>query len=297
MAPSEATTPGAVAEPARAVRLGDADVFAGVALSDAAGWNQTADDWALFARHGVAFGRRTARSELVATAAVLPYGPLAWISMVLVGRDWRHRGLASGLLREALEHLGEHGLTPVLDATPAGQAVYERLGFRPGFAFRRWSGEAGRHPASAVDRAVRPAGRDDEDALAPLDRNASGLARGLLLRDLLIRRGTRAWMWAADGNPSAFVIAREGRRAWQLGPLVAPTSAQAQALLQTALAELDGPVFIDVPDAHAGLRAWLGAHGFTVQRPFVRMARAQTLPDCVTQPSAHLFAVAGPEFG
>lgn len=295
MAPSEATR--ADAEPTRPVRLGDADVFAGVALSDAAGWNQTADDWAFFARHGVAIGRRTARSELVATAAVLPYGPLAWISMVLVDREWRHRGLASDLLREALAHLDEHRLTPVLDATPAGQAVYERLGFRPGFGFCRWAGEAGRHPAPVVDSAVRPARGDDEDAMTTLDRNASALTRGLLLRDLLARRGTRTWLWAGDGGPSAFVIAREGRRAWQIGPLVAPTSAQAQALLQTALAELDGPVFIDVPDAHAALRAWLGAQGFTVQRPFVRMARAPALPDCVTQPSAPLFAVAGPEFG
>ena len=54
-------------------RLASADVDAGLRLSDAARWNQTADDWVFFIEHGEAFGIRetTAGDGLVATAAAL----------------------------------------------------------------------------------------------------------------------------------------------------------------------------------------------------------------------------------
>ena len=67
------------------VRLGSGDVSGGLALSDAAGWNQTADDWSFFIAAGAAFGVRDERGALIATAAALPHdGATGWISMVLV---------------------------------------------------------------------------------------------------------------------------------------------------------------------------------------------------------------------
>jgi hypothetical protein len=55
-------------------RLGAADVDAGLRLSDAARWNQTAEDWAHFIAHGDAFGIRDDADGLIATAAASPYG-------------------------------------------------------------------------------------------------------------------------------------------------------------------------------------------------------------------------------
>lgn len=313
MAPSEAA-----AEPAgvalSALRLGDADVLAGVALSDAAGWNQTADDWSLFVRHGVAIGRRSARSELVATAATLPVGgALAWISMVLVARDWQHRGLATQLLGECIAHLRAQHRTPVLDATPAGEAVYRRLGFAPGFGFARWARpapvgaacapaawaeRAGRAVGDAGRHRVREATAADLPEMLALDRAASGLERAFLLRNFLARQGTRAWVACdPDGTATGFALARLGRHAAQIGPLSATNAEQASALFDVALSSTRGTVYVDLPAPRDTIATWLTDVGFAVQRPFVRMALADDLPDCVAQPSARLFAMAGPEFG
>ena len=80
-------------------RLGAADIDAALRLSDAARWNQTADDWAHFVAQGDAFGLRDDAAGLIATAAALPYGPaVGWISMVLVDARHRHRGHATRLL-------------------------------------------------------------------------------------------------------------------------------------------------------------------------------------------------------
>ena len=286
----------------RLVALAPADVEAGLALTDAAGWNQTGDDWALFIEKGRSIGYRDGANRLVATAAALSYGTSAgWISMVLVADAWRHRGLASALLDACVQHLRSANIVPVLDATPAGAAVYRRLGFVAGFEIDRWQWQAAvpvasvPEPAAPATASSRPAGIADLDAIAALDLAATGLDRRFLLASFLSRSQTLAWC-AADGH--GFVIARAGRLATQIGPLVASGPHQAIALLGAALTSArvvpGRSVFLDLPRCRGELAAWLEAHGFVRQRPFVRMALGAAHP-LVLGEGCHVLA--GPEFG
>ncbi len=279
----------------RLVALTLDDVAAGLTLSDAAGWNQTADDWVIFIGHGKAIGFRDALGRLVATAAALPYGDrVGWISMVLVAEGWRHRGLASALLRECISHLQACGATPVLDATAAGAAVYRSLGFAAGFEFERWQSGG---PLGVVAEAPAPRRADTSDsgAIAVLDRAASGLDRRFVLESFLARPRTRGWL-GADGR--SFVIAREGRRATQVGPLVAPGTEQSIGLLSAALATAGAAqrerIFLDVPTNRREVTAWLEQHGYARQRPFVRMSLGAAHPPVLGEST---FVLAGPEFG
>jgi GNAT superfamily N-acetyltransferase len=278
-------------------RLGVAEVDAGLQLSDAARWNQTADDWAHFIAHGDGFGIRDDARGLIATAAALPYGAnVGWISMVLVDARHRHRGHATRLLAACVEALRGAGRVAVLDATPDGAAVYRQHGFVAGFAFERWQGDA----AASARGASGPSVGDDDatavvdararDALIEIDRSLWNLDRGALLRAFLARPSTRAWL-AADA--SGFALLRAGRRAVQLGPIVAASERSAIALLDRALAAASGPVFIDVSTS-ASLAPALVDRGFVRQRPFVRMALGDT---SALHANARVFAVAGPEFG
>lgn len=275
------------------VALTLADVAGGLVLSGGAGWNQTADDWAFFIEQGHACGFRTASGLLVATAAALAYsGGLGWVSMVLVAHDWRHRGLASLLMEGAVKRLRNKHVTPVLDATPAGEPVYRHLGFRAGFALERWEGMVPPDRVGPVEEArVRRAEAPDLDAIAALDQAANGVGRRLLLQNLLARAGTQAWL-ARDG--SGFVIARDGKRATQLGPLVAGDPEAATALLGAALRARSGPVFLDVPSRWRDLATRLERLGFMRQRPFVRMSLGSGAPLACGD---RVFVLAGPEFG
>ena len=272
-------------------RLAADDVAGGLALSDAAGWNQSADDWSFFISAGAALGVRDEAGALIATAAALPYDAAnGWISMVLVEAGQRHRGIASQLVDACVASLREAGRTPVLDATPAGAAVYARIGFVAGFAFERWE-RGGAAKGIAASRRAVAAGPARIETLIALDRSAGGVDRALLLQSFLARAETRAWL--APNDPG-FAIRRAGRRAAQIGPIVAADDAGALDLLGTALDGIVGRVFIDVPVHCKAVGDALTRLGFVRQRPFVRMALGDARAAAARE---RVFALAGPEFG
>ena len=273
-------------------RLAFDDIAGGLALSDAAGWNQSADDWSFFIAAGAVFGVRDEAGTLVATAAALPYDDTAgWISMVLVDPAHRHRGIASQLVDACVRSLREAGRSAVLDATPAGAAVYAKIGFVAGFAFERWEGEGGETIAATTSESDIAAAPAQADTLIALDRGASGVDRALLLRSFLARPATRAWL-APRGD--GFALRRAGRRAAQVGPIVAGDDAAALALLALALDDVAGRVFIDVPVDRTAIADALTRRRFVRQRPFVRMALGDARAAAARE---RVFALAGPEFG
>ena len=129
----------------------------------AAGWNQTPADWRRFLELEPS-GCFLAEWEgaPAGTATTLVHGPeLAWIGMVLVHPDYRRRGIGRALLEHCLGHLQARGVQCIkLDATPLGQPVYERLGFRAEWTLARWerAGQSSRVGWDA-ERAGHEAGR------------------------------------------------------------------------------------------------------------------------------------------
>lgn len=263
------------------------DLPRAAALSACIGWNQVQADWAFFLEHGaVRVLEDGAQDAFAASAALLPFGPdLAWISMVLVRPDQRRRGLARALLRWAMD--ARPGLVLALDATPAGRQVYGPLGFADVFGFTRWLLPAALQTGSI---AVRPMQAPDWPAVLAQDLAAFGAPRAALLRSFAGRLPGAAWV-----APGGFVLARDGLRTPQIGPLVAPDAATALALLAAARNALDGPVVLDVPDDATGFVAGLLAAGGISQRPFTRMALGALPPPGMQ--AGENFVLAGPEFG
>lgn len=262
-------------------RLDDTEVPAMLALSAEAGWNQTEDDWRIFLQQGQVFACRGEGGQPVATAAVLPYGQFAWISMVLVTASHRQKGLGTHLLRHCIADLQTRGCVPYLDATPAGENVYLPLGFKPVFGITRWQGQGAGKPAKTAPV--------DLDICLKLDAASFGFAREPLLRSFTARKPELAMQ--TDGG---FIAARSGRLATQIGPLAAKDEALALGLLCRALDRISGPVFLDVPDRWTRLSDELKARGFTIQRGFRRMALGTSVSNGNPDQS---FVLAGPEFG
>jgi GNAT superfamily N-acetyltransferase len=278
--------------------LREDDLDAAMALSQEAGWNQIAADWRIFLELGRVIGLTRGDGRLVATAAMLPYGrEFAWISMVLVTASEQRQGLARWLLRKCIDELLARNLVPLLDATPAGRAVYIGLGFQDCWTMRRLVAKTVRESSLAVEPTavtIRALEERDWQPIIAYDEVVFGADRSALLRRLANRLPAAALVAEHRGRIAGYLFGRDGRNMSQLGPLAAEQEPVAIALLAQAIAGVAPPLVIDLPDHHASFGAWLSTLGFGVERPLTRMAygRSKAFDD-----SARLFTIAGPELG
>lgn len=275
------------------IPLDESQLAGCLALSKSANWNQNEADWRLMLGFGRGWGVVTSDGTLAASTVSLPYGSgFAWVAMVLVLPEHRRKGYATQLLKIALAENEAAGRVSLLDATPAGHEVYVQEGFRDFWGFKRF----------ACPQLSSKGGQDDEinaihdwNAILTLDLAAFGGSREVVLRNLAARQPELALVAERGGEVKGFVLAREGREALQVGPLVAKDAQTAGELLAAALGRVKGPVYLDIADHAATLQQWALARGFTVQRPFTRMAHG---PRGHAPGDASLvFCPAGPELG
>jgi len=268
----------------------------GVAESDAvwplsieAGWNQNVADWRFMLGAGRGFGLRGSDGRWEASSLVLPLGEkLAWISMVLVTQARRRGGVGTGLLKRCIAEVQANGAVAGLDATEQGRPIYLPLGFRDLYKISRWHfDDVKQMPSTAGVRAMTAA---DLPVVLAYDRKLSRMDRPELLTHLAARQPTMAFV----GESGGFVLGREGRTAFSIGPVIADDEATGLALIARAASSVAGPFIIDVPEAHAEIRKWLEKQGAVSPRGYVRMTlgSAPGLDD-----PSHVFALAGPELG
>lgn len=272
------------------VVLTEADVEAGLRLSGETGWNQLPADWLFYLRHGHTVGFRLPDGSVVGTGAAMPYeGGFGYLALVLVTADWRRRGLGTRLAEHGIDWLERQGIVPLLDATEKAADTYRRLGFVPLLELDRWEVNL---PPARVRAPTRPRSAEIELAtLAELDARAFGAIRSDLLDDIRHRPGARVHL--ASDNQGVAII-RPGRRATQIGPLIAPDDRAAVELLDEVMRGAGGDIIIDVPTARTAFAGALATRGFSRRRSFLRMTRGRP----PVPPGADLlYASIGAEYG
>jgi GNAT superfamily N-acetyltransferase len=275
----------------------NADLPFADSLRQLAGWNQTLDDWRRLLAHDPS-GCFVAewQGEPVGTITTTKYGPeLAWIGMLLVHPERRRLGIGTALLRQAISHLEADGVSCVkLDATPEGQPLYARMGFKCEWGFHRWE-RVGPPPRSSPQRNVRPLTAVDTKAIQQLDATALGVPRQRWLSGML-QNVFRGVVSETAGQITGFGLLREGARALYLGPIVATNPAETAGIIAALLSQCAPQrlVFWDVPERNTPAVRFARELQFKQQRSLVRMFRGQSplLADL-----ARLFGIAGPEVG
>lgn len=275
--------------------LREADIPAVMRLKELARWNQTETDWQRLVRlepNGCFCA--TVEGRVVGTTTTTTYGrELAWIGMVLVDPQFRHRGIATRLMRAALQYLSETRIASVkLDATADGRPLYEKLGFKVESLIERWAGVAKGTPAagcSTLDSSRR-------QELLDFDRRAFGADRSQLI-EMLIEDACVAPLvrMGPDGAFMGYTIARNGTDATYVGPLVATYADAALVLLDEVLSLLTGKqVYIDINQEFGVDAEVLVSRGLIKQRDLTRMSYGE---QSNAGSSSHVFAIAGLEFG
>jgi GNAT superfamily N-acetyltransferase len=273
----------------RAVRtLQPDDVPSALALSIAADWNQTPEDWYRILQLAPFLCRCVDDAgKVIATTTLLPYGTcLAWIGMVLTSNEHRRQGLARMLIEDVLASAERRGIrTLKLDATDAGRPLYETLGFVVEQRVERW-GRTGEQLNSAKgnDGHVHPL----SGQLSSLDAEAFGVSRTVLLESL-------SKAGACDAASEGFVLSRPGRTARYLGPCVARSETAALHLIVTHLEAnvSESGWYWDLLPSNAAAVHCAESLGFTRRRVLWRMIRGAG----IEKNDAMVYAIAGFELG
>ena len=266
------------------VPFSDAHLDGGLRLSRDLAWPFRRDDWtfALKLGHGFVLERD---GTVIGTAAWFPSGEThATAGFIIVSGAEQGRGYGAKLMDALLA--AARPRTIVLNATPEGRALYERRGFRPIGVIHQHQGLSrggGEVLWQDLVRAMVPA---DAEAVARLDREATGLERGRLLRALA--EAGEGHVLLRDGEPVGYAVSRLFGRGHVVGPVVAPGAAEARLLIAAALARLEGRfVRIDTA-AIADLGPWFEEIGLAKVSDALTMALGPLPP---TGP-ARLFALA-----
>lgn len=216
----------------------------------------------------------------------------ASLGMVIVMSTLQGLGLGRKLMNQLLQLAGHRSI--LLNATAAGQPLYEKLGFAATGKLHQHQGTIVQAPFVPLPSGLRmrPLGINDTPRLQALDRSASGLDRSHVIAALSeVAEGVAL---DSDGEMLGFALVRRFGHGHAIGPVVAPTAEHAKALISYWLHRYAGSFTrIDVSEA-SGLSPWLSEIGLTRVDTVVSMCKG-TLPQ--TDPGMRLFSVINQALG
>ena len=273
------------------------DIVYAMKLSNAEGWNQTEKDWKLLieSSQNVCLLAEYNKKIIGTTTAMNYANQIAWIGMVLVAKECRGQGVSKLLLTNILKKL-ESFASIKLDATPAGQKVYEKFDFKDEYLITRVVTGSMKDLSFDDDTTLAESIRlNDIEEIIALDEHVFGTNRRQLIESLIKRYPHKAWLLKRNNSIAGFALGREGNKYHQVGPVFGSTIDDVKMLIRKALKELiNQPVVIDVLNEKEDLINWLNSIGFTMQRHFVRMYKKEnSFPGIVDKQ----YLICGPEFG
>ena len=211
--------------------------------------------------HGYFHARvAAAAADIVAVGQGIVTGQTGWIGSIIVRPDARRRGLGSRMTQEVTASLRRDGCSSLLlVATPLGEPVYRRLGFRKtaDYVFM----DVPRLPPQAIS-AIRRLGPADVNDVLGLDATATGETR----TDLVTPHLASGWVHIdQDGLLDGYVLPSLGAAL-----VIAQTPVAGLALLRFKHACLPGTAV--VPAANTAALEFLLTRGAKETARAPRMA-------------------------
>jgi len=274
------------------------DIGGALKLSNAEGWNQTEMDWKFLVENPdnvcilVEYG-----GKVIGTTTAINYSnQVAWIGMVLVEKEYRGQGVSKSLLTKIFKKL-ESFKSVKLDATPAGQQVYEKFDFKDVYLIARMTISLRKTLPPGDDRDIlsEPIQKKHIQEIIALDEISFGANRAQLIKYLVREYPGKGLLLNRNGRITGVVLGRDGNKYHQIGPVVASNSADARILITNALNKLvNQPIVVDVLRDKEDLIDWLSSIGFIEQRYFMRMYKKENSLPGIT---SNQYLICGPEFG
>jgi len=220
--------------------------------------------------------------RIVGTGTGSAHGHSGWVGVIFVAPDRRGTGLGRSITRTVIDDLEARGCrTQVLIASPMGRPIYVREGFTALDHQVRFTIDGLPPGDGSMDPRVRLYAAGDFDAIAALDRHATGEDRGHVLRALVTTESTLVAVDAA-GAVRGFLA----RTPWRGGGLIATDPDDALRLLEHRRRStgISGKAGAGVLASNVIGRERLRAAGWHEEMGNLRMIRGEPLdwhPDAI----------------
>jgi GNAT superfamily N-acetyltransferase len=205
----------------------------------------------------------------------IDYGAFAYIGLMAVLPALQRRGVASAIMERLLGWIAARGCpTALLDASPAGERLYEKLGFVDDDTVVQYIQD---------DCAVRPRPsahvallvETDLAALESFDTPIFGASRAAVFAAMRAEQPDRAFVARdQDGALAGYLFAQPQT----IGPWAARDSTTAESLLAAALAlDFEEAPRVLTPGANSQAAGLLLRYGFSPQRALRHMRRGSAV--------------------
>ncbi len=228
--------------------------------------------------------------EMVAGISAVAYGKdYGFLGLYICRPQWRGEGHGRAVWDAGMARLA--GRTIGLDAVPAQQANYARMGFVAAYRTERFTGRLGNAFRQDGLRIATPTSAAD---IAVVDRRVFPAERPAFLQHWIA--APHVALAATDGDAvTGYGVVRQAMDGWRVGPLTARSVDDAAALLAAlSAASGDAIIHLDVPAEASAFAERLRDAGFTTSFETTRMYRGPA-PD-LSAPE-RLFAITTLELG
>lgn len=196
----------------------------------------------------------------VGIVGAVDYGPFAYIGSMAVLQTWQRYGFGYRLMEHLLKWLDARGCPMArLDASPAGQHLYPKLGFVTDEQTLVFKLE-GAASAMRAPECVSTARLQDLVAITDFDAPIFGARRPAVFERYFDRLQDRVYIMRDEtGQLSGYLFAQSG----SIGPSAARRPQDAEKLLAAALSlSYETPPLVRVPSSNLAAAQMLKSNGF-----------------------------------
>jgi len=209
----------------------------------------------------------------VGMVASIIYSNYAYVGLMGVHQDFQRQGVGMVLMNHLIAWLGKLGISQVvLDASPFGYPLYEKLGFvglSEVYVLQRRTGQLTFQRPEDIH--IQLLSLQNLDMIVASDEQAFGADRSRLLQTLVEIYPQRAFILAGEHNNCiGYLVAQEKR----IGPWIMQNPENADLLIRAALSlRFSSHISVVVPSENMDVITLLQGYGFEIVRVNRHMVR------------------------
>nr|MDO8099385.1 GNAT family N-acetyltransferase [Candidatus Njordarchaeota archaeon] len=225
------------------------------------------------------------------------YGRLGWVGLLIVRPDCRNKGIATRLMKEAINYLLSRKVETIkLEANPEVANLYRRLGFVDEYDLLRLVG-INRKPTFIQDRHMYKMRPDEISWILKFDAKYFGAERTKVLNKLYQEYSNLCFVSYIGTDIVGYIMCRKANFGYIVGPGVcSPQNKKVtKKLLTSCLSRIEQntKVFLDTPALNKATLEILRKFGFKQYSKNIRMRYGKKLDDYIEG----VFAIGGPMKG